>query len=99
MEYIVAMFHLTYPFPISRVAAIGDKPWPILFFPPTRFHNEEAAFEYVEAQLWPNGPVCPHCGNADGAKIGRLKGKTTRRGPAQVLRLPQAVHRPDGFDL
>jgi hypothetical protein len=25
-----------------------------------RFHNEEAAFDYVEGQLWPNGPVCPH---------------------------------------
>ncbi|WP_438275805.1 IS1595 family transposase [Nitrobacter sp.] len=45
-----------------------------------RFHNEDAAFEYVEAQLWPNGPVCPHCGNADSAKIGRLQGKTTRVG-------------------
>jgi transposase-like protein len=45
-----------------------------------RFHNETAAFEYVEAQLWPNGPVCPHCGNADGARIGRLQGKTTRAG-------------------
>jgi transposase-like protein len=45
-----------------------------------RFHNEEAAFEYVEAQLWANGPVCPHCGNADAAKIGRLQGKTTRVG-------------------
>src|SRR5690349_13749569 len=45
-----------------------------------RFHNEEAAFEYVEAQLWPEGPVCPHCGNTDGAKIGRLAGKTTRPG-------------------
>jgi len=45
-----------------------------------RFHNEEAAFEYVETQLWPNGPVCPHCGNADAAKIGRLQGKTTRPG-------------------
>lgn len=45
-----------------------------------RFHNEEAAFAYVEAELWPNGPVCPHCGNADGAKIGSLKGKTTRPG-------------------
>ncbi len=45
-----------------------------------RFHNEEAAFEYVEAQLWPNGPVCPHCGNADATKIGRLTGKTTRAG-------------------
>ena len=44
------------------------------------FHSEEAAFEYVEAHLWPNGPVCPHCGNVDAAKIGRLNGKTTRAG-------------------
>lgn len=44
-----------------------------------RFHNEEAAFEYVEAQLWPHGPVCPHC-EATGEKIGRLQGKTTRVG-------------------
>jgi transposase-like protein len=44
-----------------------------------RFHCEEAAFAYVEAQLWPQGPVCPHCG-ATGDKIGRLKGKTTRPG-------------------
>ncbi len=43
-----------------------------------RFHNEEAAFAYVEAQLWPAGPVCPHCGET--AKIGRLTGKTTRIG-------------------
>lgn len=45
-----------------------------------RFHNEEAAFAYVEAELWPTGPVCPHCENADSAKIGRLQGKTTRVG-------------------
>lgn len=44
------------------------------------FHDELAAFEYVEARLWPNGPVCPHCGNSDAAKIGALKGKTTRPG-------------------
>jgi transposase-like protein len=44
-----------------------------------RFHKEEAAFAYVEAQLWPNGPVCPHC-QASGDKIGRLQGKTTRIG-------------------
>lgn len=46
-----------------------------------RFHNEVAAFAYVEAELWPNGPVCPHCeNNGDKAKIGRLQGKTTRPG-------------------
>jgi transposase-like protein len=44
------------------------------------FQNEAAAFDHVEAMLWPNGPVCPHCRNADGKKIGRLQGKTTRLG-------------------
>jgi transposase-like protein len=44
------------------------------------FHNEEAAFAYVEAYLWPDGPVCPHCGNAETAKIGRLQGKSSRPG-------------------
>jgi transposase-like protein len=43
------------------------------------FHNEEAAYAYVEARLWPAGPVCPHCG-ASGDKIGRLGGKSTRPG-------------------
>lgn len=43
------------------------------------FHNEEAAFAYVEAKLWPDGPVCPHCG-ACKERIGELKGKTTRTG-------------------
>lgn len=27
-----------------------------------QFHDEAAAFAYVEAELWPTGPVCPHCG-------------------------------------
>ncbi len=43
------------------------------------FHNEAAAYDYVEARLWPLGPVCPHCG-ATGDKIGRLQGKSTRPG-------------------
>ena len=43
------------------------------------FHNEEAAYAFVEARLWPQGPVCPHCGATDD-HVGRLKGKTTRVG-------------------
>jgi len=39
------------------------------------FHNEAAAFEYVEARLWPKGPVCPHCG-AGTDKIGSLNART-----------------------
>ena len=42
------------------------------------FQNEEAAFAYVEAKLWPTGPECPHCGVVD--RAGRLKGKSTRPG-------------------
>jgi transposase-like protein len=29
----------------------------------TAFHSEAAAFEYLEATLWPDGAVCPHCGS------------------------------------
>jgi len=42
------------------------------------FQNETDAFAYVEARLWPDGPVCPHCGVI--RKAGRLRGKTTRPG-------------------
>jgi transposase-like protein len=31
-------------------------------FSRAHFHDEEAAFAYVERELWPHGPVCPHCG-------------------------------------
>lgn len=41
-----------------------------------QYHNEEAAFAFVEAHLWPDGPVCPHCGETE--KVGRLEGKTAR---------------------
>lgn len=43
------------------------------------FRTEEAAFAYVEAKLWPNGPVCPHCGATDD-HVKRLNGKSTRLG-------------------
>ena len=43
------------------------------------FHNEEAAYVFVEARLWPRGPVCPHCGATD-KHVGKLAGKTTRPG-------------------
>ena len=29
------------------------------------FHDEAAAFEHLEGVLWPNGPVCPHCGSVN----------------------------------
>jgi transposase-like protein len=45
-----------------------------------RFHDEDVAFAYIEALLWPNGPVCHHCGNCDPKRIKKLKGKATRKG-------------------
>lgn len=48
------------------------------FLSAPHFHNEAQAFAYVEARLWPEGPVCPHCGGV--GKIGKLQGKTTRAG-------------------
>ena len=38
------------------------------------FHSEEAAYEFAEARLWPNGPVCPHCG-ATKEHVGKLQGQ------------------------
>lgn len=42
------------------------------------FHNEDAAFAYVEARIWPEGPTCPHCGGVE--RISKMQGKSTRQG-------------------
>lgn len=43
-----------------------------------RFYDEAAAYEWVEAHLWPHGPVCPRCGGID--RNTKLNGKSTRIG-------------------
>jgi transposase-like protein len=51
------------------------------------FHDEAAAFEHVEAVLWPDGPICPKCGSVDSAY--RLKGvrsKPSKKNPKGVER-------------
>ena len=42
------------------------------------FHNEEAAYEFVEARIWPNGPICVHCGCFQ--RVSKMRGKSTRIG-------------------
>lgn len=42
------------------------------------FHNEEAAYEFVEARIWPKGPVCPHCGGTE--RNNKMGGASTRIG-------------------
>lgn len=42
------------------------------------FHDEAAAYAWVEARVWPDGPVCPHCGGVE--RISKMQGKSTRIG-------------------
>ena len=42
------------------------------------YHDEAAAYVYLEARVWPNGPVCPYCGGVE--RISAMKGKSTRIG-------------------
>jgi transposase-like protein len=42
------------------------------------FHNEQAAYDYLEARLWATGRICPHCGVAD--RSSKMGGESTRIG-------------------
>lgn len=42
------------------------------------YHDEDAAFAYVERIVWPEGPVCPHCGGVE--RISKMQGSATRKG-------------------
>ena len=41
-------------------------------------YDEAKAYELVESVLWPDGPVCPHCGSVE--RISKMEGKSTRIG-------------------
>jgi transposase-like protein len=45
------------------------------------FTDETTAREWLESHVWPNGPVCPHCGNSD--RITGLRGRVHRAGVYQ----------------
>jgi len=45
---------------------------------PKIYTDENAARRHLERLLWPDGPICPHCGVVDKATL--LKGKSTRPG-------------------
>jgi transposase-like protein len=48
------------------------------------FHDETAAYRFVEARVWPDGPICPHCGGVE--RIGKMGGKSTRIGTYKCYR-------------
>jgi transposase-like protein len=56
----------------------GEKAMKHSIFSDPKFHSEEAAYAFIESKLWPNGPVCPHCGSKE--RIGKMNGKATRIG-------------------
>src|SRR6476646_5024431 len=55
------------------------------------FHNEQAAYKFVEGHLWPQGPTCPKCGEYK--RVSVMKGKSTRVGchKCYVCRKPFTV--------
>jgi transposase-like protein len=42
------------------------------------FQDEAAAYAFLEKIVWPDGPVCPHCGGVE--RISKMQGKSTRQG-------------------
>ena len=45
-------------------------------------HDEAAAFAHVEAMLWADGPVCPHCGVVDSAfRLEGVRTKASKKNP------------------
>lgn len=42
------------------------------------FFNEDKAIQHLESVMWPEGPVCPHCGDIDNAT--KINGKSARKG-------------------
>jgi len=52
------------------------------------FHDEAAAFAYLEAKLWPQGPVCPKCGG-EGYALKGVLGKATYNKDGSVKKAAQ----------
>ena len=51
------------------------------------FYDEKAAFEHVESTLWPEGPVCPKCGNCEKHyKLEGLRTKPSKKNPQGIER-------------
>lgn len=51
------------------------------------FHDEEAAFAYLESKLWPEGTVCVHCGGVE--RITKVKANPAKRIRAGLWRCGQ----------
>ncbi|MGO9001232.1 MAG: transposase, partial [Limisphaerales bacterium] len=52
----------------------------------TRFASDETAREYIETILWPKGPVCPHCKNAEAKRIWKIQANPDKKIRAGLYR-------------
>lgn len=51
------------------------------------FYNEAEAFKHVEAVLWPEGPVCHHCGSVTKPyKLEGVRSKPSKKNPEGIER-------------
>jgi Transposase zinc-ribbon domain len=55
------------------------------------FQDEAAAREWLEARVWPTGPVCPHCG-VTSEHVTKLVRYEAPSWPLPVQRVPRAIH-------
>ena len=53
-----------------------------------RFHDEAAAFAYLESMVWANGVTCPHCGTVGGRvyKLEGVRSKPSKKNPEGIVR-------------
>lgn len=64
---------------LDRRSAIGTGPR-FVDLSDAQFQDADKARQWLEARRWPNGMLCPHCGNFDQAKIKTLHGNAYRSG-------------------
>jgi hypothetical protein len=51
-----------------------------------RYQNEDAAREHLEKLMWPDGPVCPHCGSLNAKRLPPQRGRKTKAHPEGTVR-------------
>lgn len=53
-----------------------------------RFHDEAAAFAYLESIIWADGKVCPQCGVVNGRiyTLAGVRGKPSKKHPEGAVR-------------
>ena len=57
------------------------------------FQDEEAAYAGMEAHVWPDGPVCPHCGAVERIYALKCPHQAQQEAPGASCARPQEVRR------